>query len=163
MPVTVAILDKFHPVIKAAIEQGAPADWSLRFIDENTLAARAEILRDADVALVMAAPIPKKLLAQATRLKFIQKLGAGVDRIDLDVCRQKGIGVARLQAGNAIPVAEHTILLMLAVYRQLLQIDRAPAKATGTRKALAARTGNCSTRPSAWSASAPSAGKWLSG
>ena len=124
MPVTVAILDKFHPAIKAAIEQGAPADWSLRFIDENTLAARAEVLRDADIALVMAAPIPKELLAQITRLKFIQKLGAGVDRIDLDVCRQKGIGVARLQAGNAIPVAEHTLLLMLAVYRQLPQIDR---------------------------------------
>jgi D-3-phosphoglycerate dehydrogenase len=123
MPITVAVLDKFHPAIKAAIEQGAPADWTLHFIDENTLAARAAVLRDADIALVMAAPIPKELLAQATRLKFIQKLGAGVDRIDLDVCRAKGIGVARLQAGNAIPVAEHTILLMLAVYRQLPQID----------------------------------------
>jgi D-3-phosphoglycerate dehydrogenase len=124
MPVTVAILDKFHPAIKAAIEQGAPADWSLRFIDENTLAARASVIRDADIVLVMAAPIPKELLAQATRLRFIQKLGAGVDRIDLDVCRAKGIGVARLQAGNAIPVAEHTILLMLAIYRQLPQNDR---------------------------------------
>lgn len=124
MAVKVAILDKFHLAIKAAIEQAAPADWALHFIDENSLAARAAVLRDADVALVMAAPIPKELLAQATRLKFIQKLGAGVDRIDLDVCRQKGIAVARLQAGNAIPVAEHTILLMLAVYRQLPQIDR---------------------------------------
>jgi D-3-phosphoglycerate dehydrogenase len=124
MPLTVAVLDKFHPAIKAAIEQAAPADWALHFIDENSLAARAAVLRDADIALVMAAPIPKELLAQATRLRFIQKLGAGVDRIDLDVCRAKGIGVARLQAGNAIPVAEHTILLMLAVYRQLPQIDR---------------------------------------
>src|SRR5664280_2272364 len=53
-----------------------------------------------------------------------QMPGAGVDRIDLEVCRSRGIGVARLHAGNSIPVAEHTVLLMLAVYRQLPQIDR---------------------------------------
>ena len=72
----------------------------------------------------MAAPVPKELLAEARRLRFIQKLGAGVDRIDLDACRKQGIGLARLHAGNSIPVAEHTILLMLATYRQLPQIDR---------------------------------------
>ena len=122
--ITVAILDKFHPHIKEAIAAAAPADWALLFIEESTLAARAAVLRDADMAFVMAAPMPKELLAAARRLRFIQKLGAGVDRIDLDVCRSRGIGVARLHAGNSIPVAEHTVLLMLAVYRQLPQIDR---------------------------------------
>ena len=122
--ITVAILDKFHPHIKEAIAAAAPANWALLFIDESTLAARAAVLRDADMAFVMAAPMPKELLAAARRLRFIQKLGAGIDRIDLDVCRSRGIGVARLHAGNSIPVAEHTILLMLAVYRQLPQIDR---------------------------------------
>jgi phosphoglycerate dehydrogenase-like enzyme len=122
--VTVAVLDTFHPHIKAAIEAAVPANWAVRFAAENALAARAAVLRDADVAFVMAAPMPKELLAEARRLRFIQKLGAGVDRIDLDVCRKQGIAVARLHAGNSIPVAEHTILLMLATYRQLPQIDR---------------------------------------
>jgi len=122
--VTVAVLDKFDPQIMKAIEGAVPANWTLRFTAENTLAARAAVLRDADIAFVMAAPLPKELLAEARRLRFIQKLGAGVDRIDLDVCRQHGIAVARLHAGNSIPVAEHTILLMLATYRQLPQIDR---------------------------------------
>jgi phosphoglycerate dehydrogenase-like enzyme len=122
--ITVAILDKFHPHIKAAITAAVPASWSVLFIDESTLAARAAALHDADIAFVMAGPIPKELLAQARRLRFIQKLGAGVDRIDLEVCRQRGIGVARLHAGNSPPVAEHTVLLMLAVYRQLPQFDR---------------------------------------
>ena len=101
-----------------------PSNWSVRFIEENSLAARAAVLRDADIAFVMAAPVPKELLAEARRLRFIQKLGAGVDRIDLDACRKQGIGLARLHAGNSVPVAEHTILLMLATYRQLPQIDR---------------------------------------
>jgi phosphoglycerate dehydrogenase-like enzyme len=122
--ITVAILDKFHPYIKTAIAAAAPANWTLLFIDESTLAARAAVLRDADMALVMAAPMPKELLAAARKLRFIQKLGAGVDHIDLDACRERGVGVARLHAGNSIPVAEHTVLLMLAVYRQLPQIDR---------------------------------------
>jgi phosphoglycerate dehydrogenase-like enzyme len=121
--ITVAILDKFHPHIKTAIAAAAPATWALLFIEESTLAARAAVLRDADIAFVMAAPMPKELLAEARRLRFIQKLGAGVDRVDLDTCRSRGIVVARLHAGNSIPVAEHTVLLMLAVYRQLPQID----------------------------------------
>jgi D-3-phosphoglycerate dehydrogenase len=122
--VTIAILDKFHPHIKAAIEAAVPANWTVLFTAESALAARVAVLRDADIAFVMAAPMPKELLAEARRLRFIQKLGAGVDRIDLDVCRKQGIAVARLHAGNSIPVAEHTILLMLATYRQLPQIDR---------------------------------------
>jgi len=122
--IKVAVLDKFHPHIKAAIAAALPSNWSVRFIEENSLAARAAVLRDADIAFVMAAPMPKELLAEAPRLRFIQKLGAGVDRIDLDACRKQGIGLARLHAGNSVPVAEHTILLMLATYRQLPQIDR---------------------------------------
>jgi phosphoglycerate dehydrogenase-like enzyme len=121
--VTLAVLDKFHPHIEAAIAAAVPANWTTLFIEENSLTARAAVLREADIAFVMAAPMPKELLMEARRLRFIQKLGAGIDRIDLDACRRQGIGVARLHAGNSIPVAEHTILLMLAVYRQLPQID----------------------------------------
>jgi len=124
MPVTLAVLDKFHPHIMTAIATAVPADWTVLFIDEGTLAARAAVLRDADIAFVMAAPMPTELLKEPLRLRFIQKLGAGVDRIDLATCAARGIGVARLHAGNSIPVAEHTVLLMLATYRQLPQIDR---------------------------------------
>ena len=135
MSITVAVLDKFHPQIKAAVEAALPADWTARFVEENSLAARAALIRDADVVFVMAAPMPKELLAEASRLRFIQKLGAGIDRIDLEFCREHGIGVARLQAGNSIPVAEHTILLMLATYRQLPQIDRRTRAGTWDKEA----------------------------
>jgi len=134
MPLTVAVLDAFHPQMKAAIEAAAPPDWRLRFVDENSFAARATLIRDADIVFVMAAPMPRELLAEARRLRFIQKLGAGVDRIDLDFCREHGIGVARLHAGNSIPVAEHTILLMLATYRQLPQIDRRTRAGTWSKE-----------------------------
>jgi phosphoglycerate dehydrogenase-like enzyme len=134
MPTNVAVLDTFHPQIKAAIEAVVPPDWTVRFVEENSLAARTKLIRDADIVFVMAAPMPKEMLAEAHRLRLIQKLGAGVDRIDLDFCRERGIGVARLHAGNSIPVAEHTILLMLATYRQLPQIDRRTRAGTWSKE-----------------------------
>jgi phosphoglycerate dehydrogenase-like enzyme len=124
MPVNLAVLDVFHPQIKAAIAAAIPSDWTACFLEENSLDARARLIRDADIVFVMAAPMPKELLTEARKLRLIQKLGAGLDRIDLEFCRERGIGVARLQAGNSVPVAEHTVLLMLATYRQLPQIDR---------------------------------------
>src|SRR5258708_3396886 len=132
--VTVAVLDTFHPQIKAAIEAAVPADWTVRFVDENSFAARVTLIRDADVVFVMAAPMPKEMLAEARRLRLIQKLGAGVDRIDLDFCRAQGIGVARLHAGNSIPVAEHTILLMLATSPPLPQIHPPTPAPTCTKQ-----------------------------
>jgi D-3-phosphoglycerate dehydrogenase / 2-oxoglutarate reductase len=51
-------------------------------------------------------------------------LAPAVDRIDLDACAAHGIALAKLTAGNAVPVAEHTVLLMLACYRRLPLVDR---------------------------------------
>src|SRR5665647_3143094 len=39
--VTVAVLDKFHPQIMQAIESAVPANWTVRFTPDNSLAARA--------------------------------------------------------------------------------------------------------------------------
>ena len=54
----------------------------------------------------------------------MQKLGAGFDNINVDLCKAKGIGLARLTGNNAVAVAEHVLLLILAVYRRLLLLDR---------------------------------------
>jgi D-3-phosphoglycerate dehydrogenase len=122
--VAIGVIDPFHPNIIETIGKALPASWTMRIAKGKALDARKEALRDADVAFVMAAPMPGELLAAAPRLGFIQKMGAGVDRIDLELCAARGIGVARLHAGNAAPVAEHTVLLMLAACRRLPILDR---------------------------------------
>lgn len=122
--VTLGIIDPFHPRILETIAQTIPDDWRLSVTTAPTEMARAEALATADVAFVMATPMPRSLLERAPRLVFIQKLGAGTEKIDSAYCAEAGIGLARLQAGNAIPVAEHTILLMLAACRQLPRLDR---------------------------------------
>jgi phosphoglycerate dehydrogenase-like enzyme len=120
---TVAIIDPFAPTIRERIEAAMPADWIVRFGDAGP-AQRDAAVAGADVLFVMAAPVPGELIDKARKLRFIQKLGAGVDRVDQAACVARGIALAKLAAGNAVPVAEHTVLLMLACYRRLPHVDR---------------------------------------
>lgn len=122
--VSVAILDTFHGTINELISSGLPPGWRPVFAAGKSPEQQRTAIRDADVTFVMAMPVGAELLASAAKLQLIQKLGAGTDRIDLAACRQRNIAVARLHGGNAIPVAEHTLLLMLAVCRRLPLMDR---------------------------------------
>ena len=55
----------------------------------------------------------------AGRIKFLQTLSAGYDEIDLNRARDAAIPVCTNGGANAISVAEHTTMLMLATYRRL--------------------------------------------
>ena len=74
--------------------------------------------------LTMSTPVGREWMERLPGLRLVQKLGAGWDRIDLEAARQRGIRVAVTRAQNAVSVAEHAILLMLAVLRNLLALDR---------------------------------------
>jgi phosphoglycerate dehydrogenase-like enzyme len=55
----------------------------------------------------------------APKLKLIQLLSAGYDRVDIEAARRAGVPVCNNGGANAIAVAEHAIMLMLAVCRRL--------------------------------------------
>jgi D-3-phosphoglycerate dehydrogenase len=67
--------------------------------------------------------IDKKFLDKCKSLKIIQ-CGAGFDNIDLKEASKRGIVVARLKDLNSAAVAEHTIALILALSKKLLQNDK---------------------------------------
>jgi phosphoglycerate dehydrogenase-like enzyme len=56
----------------------------------------------------------------APNLKLVQLLSAGYDRCDIEAARRAGVPICNNGGSNAIAVAEHAILLMLAVSRQLV-------------------------------------------
>ena len=58
-------------------------------------------------------------------LRMIAVLGTGTDNIDLAAASDLGILVANAPGANAVSVAEHTILLLLAAARHLGKVDRA--------------------------------------
>src|ERR1700680_4498727 len=59
----------------------------------------------------------------APRLKLIQLMSAGYEHVDLALAARYGVDVATFGEAMASVVAEHTLLLILAVYRRLLQLD----------------------------------------
>ena len=56
----------------------------------------------------------------APKLKLIQLLSAGYDRVDIDAARRAGVPVCNNGGANGIAVAEHAIMLMLAAARRLI-------------------------------------------
>ena len=134
--VTVAVLDCFSPIIAGKLLSKLPRGWTLVPIGRTTFKERKNAIKNATAALVMGAPLNERLLVEADNLLYIQKLGAGVDNIDLNYCREHKIGVGRLNAGNAIPVAEHTLMMMLAASRQLVNFDKS-TRAGSWQKELA--------------------------
>ena len=78
-----------------------------------------EIVRDYDGFIGMSREkFPREVLEQASRLCVITKYGIGVDHIDLEAASENGVLVS-VSPVNRIPVAEHTITLMLALLKQL--------------------------------------------
>jgi D-3-phosphoglycerate dehydrogenase len=120
----VSFLDRYHPDIYATIERELPKHWTHTFAASSQLADQIAAAENADLLFVMAAPVTPDIISSAKSLRLIQKLGVGVDRIDQKLCSERGIAIARIAGGNSIPVAEHTLLLILATLRHLPSMDR---------------------------------------
>jgi phosphoglycerate dehydrogenase-like enzyme len=61
----------------------------------------------------------------ASQLKLLQLMSAGYEHVPLDLAARYGVPVATFGDAMGSVVAEHTLMLMLAVYRRLLQLDGA--------------------------------------
>jgi len=68
--------------------------------------------------------INRNILDKADKVSFIQQCSAGYDNVDIKAAREKGIDVSNAGGAGVIPVAEHTIMLMLAVSKNLPECDR---------------------------------------
>lgn len=76
-----------------------------------------ELVRDIDIYVVGVDKIDREIMEAAPKLKLIIKHGVGLDNIDLECAREKGIAVTFARGCNAQSVAELTIALMLSVCR----------------------------------------------
>ncbi len=82
------------------------------------------LLPSIDVLWHVLEPVTAALLDRAPRLRLVQKIGVGVNTIDLDACRARGIAVCNMPGTNSRAVAELTLGLMLAVLRRIAWLDR---------------------------------------
>ena len=83
------------------------------------------LAQDADaIVLRTNVRVSSQVIAGARNLKIISRTGAGVDNIDLDAAKKKGVTVCNLPALNTVSVAEHTVSLLLAAAKRLPLLDR---------------------------------------
>lgn len=78
-----------------------------------------ELLPDARVLWHCLRPVDAGVLEAAPHLELVQKIGVGVNTIDLETARARGVAVCNMPGTNSRAVAEHTLALMLAVLRQV--------------------------------------------
>jgi len=70
-------------------------------------------------------PVTAQVMARAPSLRLVQKIGTGVNTIDLEAARSRGIAVCNLPGANGPAVAEMALLLMLACLRRIRDLDAA--------------------------------------
>lgn len=80
---------------------------------------RVERLQNATIAITNRVSLAESELAQLPLLRFIAVAATGVDCIDLDACRDRGIVVSNIRNWS-VSVAEHVFALLLALRRNLL-------------------------------------------
>jgi D-3-phosphoglycerate dehydrogenase / 2-oxoglutarate reductase len=69
--------------------------------------------------------IDRAAIHSANRLRVISRYGVGVDNIDLDAARDRGIIITNTPGANAVSVAELTIAMILALARSLISASGA--------------------------------------
>jgi len=95
----------------------------------------AGLLTGAVAAIVSTDPFDADVFADAPSLRVVARVGVGVDSIDLAAATAAGVVVTTTPGANEVPVADHTLALMLSVLRRIAEHD------AGVRRGEWNRTG----------------------
>ena len=138
---------KQDPVVMEIARSLTPPGFELVEVDFGT-PQFIEAAADAEFYMGLARNMGGEFFRSAPKLKLVQLLSAGYDRVDIEAARKAKVPVSNNGGANAIAVAEHTVLLMLAVLKQLVRFHqdvvagkwRPPASSESPVYELSART-----------------------
>lgn len=113
----ILIADAMHPSIMPMLgAKGFTADYLPRIQRSEIIDA----LQNYDGMIIRSKTnIDKALLANAERLKFIARAGAGLDQIDLPAVSKRNIQLFNAPEGNRDAVAEHALGMLLCLFNKL--------------------------------------------
>ncbi len=113
----VLILDTNHDLLEQGlIELG----WN---VDKDYTSTKQEVekkIKNYDGIIIRSRfPIDKQFLTKAKKLKFIGRVGAGLENIDINFANKKGIQLFNAPEGNRNAVGEHTLGLILNLLNKI--------------------------------------------
>jgi D-3-phosphoglycerate dehydrogenase / 2-oxoglutarate reductase len=79
-------------------------------------------------------PMDKPLLQKATKLRFIGRAGAGLDKIDLEYLEERGIHLFHAAEGNRDAVGEQAIGMLLSLFNHIGKADQEVRKGIWNRE-----------------------------
>lgn len=91
----------------------------------------AREMTDADVLWHFLEPVTSEVIEASSNLRLIQKIGVGVNTIDLGAARKRNIRVCNMPGTNSRAVAEASLALMFAALRRLVSFDAATRRGDG--------------------------------
>lgn len=119
---TVLFVDSNHPLLKKGLE-------SLHFsCDEDYTSSKSEVEKKLasynGVVIRSRFKIDKTFIDKGVNLKFIARVGAGLENIDEDYANQKGITLIAAPEGNRNAVGEHALGMLLSLLNNLNRADQ---------------------------------------
>ena len=122
----VVFLHGLPPEVVVAITSYTPQGFATTVVDGQTDEDdQVRAVRDADFLIVHRASLSDRVLRAGARLRMVQLLAAGYDSMNLGLMGELEIPCANNGGANSWAVADHAVLLMLALYRRLILADGA--------------------------------------
>lgn len=101
------------------------SDVTVDFVDEVSTVSYAPFVKRADAILIRTQPMPASVIAEAPGLRIVSRHGVGYDAVELEALNARGIPLTIIGDVNSSAVAEHTLMLMLALSKRVLIYDKA--------------------------------------
>ncbi|MCZ6875792.1 MAG: 2-hydroxyacid dehydrogenase [bacterium] len=113
----------FSPALPSSVMDIArgmlPEGYELQIVDQSD-PEFPNAIQDAEYFMGFAREfMGADFYRQAPGLKLVQLISAGYDRVDVEAARQARVPISNNGGSNSVAVAEHTMLLMLSVYKKL--------------------------------------------
>ena len=128
----ILFIDSVHPLIR---EELTGLGFHCDFFPGH---GRAEFLSIADqytgIIIRSKITLDREFLDKASMLKFIGRVGAGMESIDVDYAQSKGIRCLNSPEGNRDAVGEHALGMLLSLMNNLNRADRQVRKGVWNRE-----------------------------
>jgi len=117
----ILLADNNHPILKKSLEeQGFICDVDTT---SNKLETEAKIANYDGIVIRSRYKIDKIFIDKATNLKFIARVGAGLESIDIPYAESKNIHLISAPEGNRNAVGEHALGMLLSLFNNMNSAD----------------------------------------
>lgn len=121
----VVVLDEAFGAVAAEQEVALAHGAAFDRYQCRTAAEAREAARDADVVFVNFVPVDAEVIGVLAPGAVVIRYGVGYDNVDLAAARAAGVLVANVPDYGVDTVADHTVALLLAGLRRVVEYDRA--------------------------------------